>query len=151
MTLVIPSFGQPSGCRTYRVPACEAAQSTSSSAVPAAATFQVRQRDVLDFDVDASDFLASLGSDAKLASAVFSVASSVTLAGTVAGAPTISGQGHSDDGVASVVLAPHSAAAVGDVYTLDCTLVTTSTSLAQGVTLPARTIVRRIVIIVVAG
>jgi hypothetical protein len=151
MTIAFENFLAPRNCRTYTVPVCEPPQGISSAIIPTSATFQIRQRDTLDFCVDLRSFLTGIGDDIALANAAFAIASSVTSAGVATGAPTIGGSGFTPEGTVSFVLTPSATAAVGDIYSIDMTATTSTTTIGSGTVLPARVIVRRIAIVVVAG
>lgn len=134
--------------RTYFLPATEATMSSSTTTVPASQVFQMRVRDVLDFSVDATAWLAANGSGAALSAAQWAVASDSPKT------PTISGQGFDPTGLTSAVIAAANNAAPGDVYSIDITLTVAPCPPVNdpgGFTIPARTLVRRIQIMVVAG
>ncbi len=134
--------------RTFTLPTTDVALSSSTTTVPPVATFQMRARDVLDFSVDATAWLAANGSGAVLTAAQWAVAAGSPKT------PTISGQGFDQTGLTSAVIAAANTAAPGDVYSLDITLTVGPCPPANdpgGFTIPARTLVRRIQIMVVAG
>ena len=139
-------FGQPD-CRKYEVPTCEADVNVAPNAtVPAIATFTIKQRDTIDFTVDWSSWLGANGNPV-LTNATWTVATDSPKT------PTISGQAFSAAGVCVAVLTPAAGATPGDAYWLDLTVtvgVTTATN-AGDVAIPARTLVRRVYIIVTAG
>jgi hypothetical protein len=135
------------GCRTYAVPVCDnLGDSAPNAQVPAAATFNLNLRDSLDFSVDFSAWLGANGNPA-LTNAVWAVAVGSPKT------PPIVGQAFSAQGMTTVVISAASGAIPGDAYWLDVTAsigATTPTNVGD-VAIPARTIVRRIYIIVVSG
>jgi hypothetical protein len=139
-------FGNTPDTRKYTLPASEYDGSINPSAsVPATATFSLRQRDTIDFTFDASVWLAANGNP-TLDSAVW------TIAGSSPKTPTIAAQNFSPSGQCVVVVTPASGAAPGDAYWLDLTLSIAATpATTTAAAIPARTLVRRIYIIVTAG
>ena len=140
---------QAGGCRTYPVDVCDPVLSTSTSTVPIdqAATFQIRQRDALDFTIDFTALLTAMGVSVTLTACSFTVpAASPKTPASITG-------GFDASGTAVFVLTPALGATVGDLYYVDVTA-TTSTSVlpnTPSVTIPARTITRRMQFQVVAG
>jgi hypothetical protein len=133
-------------CRRVALSVCEPQSLAELAPKPEAiATFYIRQRDTLDFIVDLTDWLAANG-PATLSSATWAVAADSP------GTPVL------EDDVASpystaVVVSPAANAKVGDAYWLDVTLNITATQVTNpgDLALPARKLVRRINIVVVAG
>lgn len=135
------------GGRTFIVPVDEPELRGGGAQAFAAATFELRQRDSLDFAVDFSTWLAANGSNAQIDDAEWSVAEKSPKT------PVILGNGFSPAGRCVVVVKAAEGAVVGDGYWLDVKVTvgaTTATS-PEEVALPARTLVRRIAVIVVAG
>lgn len=148
MTLEI--YAAPTGSanrRTYTVPTLDVVSSATLPAVPVVATYQVRQRDTLDFGIDFSGWLVVNGRT-TVASAVWTVAvgsPKSPLAYSSVFEPT---------GLTVVLVTPGPLAVVGDVYWFDVTMVTAPATLdcAQpGVVLPPRMRVLRLAVMVVAG
>lgn len=148
MTLVFQT-GTATSCRTYVVDACDPIVNTSIATIPIDpdATWQIRQRDVLDFQVDWTQVLATMGQSVTIASATFTVPS------TSPKTPQSVTGGFDPAGHTVFVLAPATAASVGDIYQVDVEITTTPSTLpaAPNVTVPARTLVRRVQIQVVPG
>ena len=144
------SYGQvaaPVNCRTVIVPGCEITLNPSDLSIPAEALFQIRLRDIMDFSVDFSAWLTSTHG-ALLASVVW------TIAALSPKIPIISSTVFDSSGPAVAIIAPGLLAAVGDAYYIDVTGVTLPTLISAGsatLTIPARTITRRVNILVVAG
>jgi len=138
---------EPRDSRRVALPVLDADERLSPTpSIPAIATFQLKQRDSLDFTLDAAAWLGANGNPV-LTSAVWAVASNSPKT------PTIVAQAFSAQGVTVAVIAPASNPLPGDAYWLDVTLsigATTPTN-PNDVAIPARTIVRRIYIIVAAG
>ena len=134
-------------CRRVVLPICETDQPPMpNAAINAVATFQLRQRDTLDFTLDASAWLGANG-NAQLTGAAWTVATGSPKT------PTIVSSAWSPQGHAVVVLAVGAGAAVGDAYWLDVMLAigpTTPTNVGD-VAISARTVVRRIYVVVAAG
>lgn len=132
-------------CRRVAMPACEPEVDTSPTApIPALKLFQMRSRDILDFGIDFAAWLQANGS-AVLATATWAVASnSPQTPATVTTVP------FDPAGMTAVLV---EADAVGDAYYLECTITTAPTqpSANGALALPARTVVRRIHILVVNG
>jgi hypothetical protein len=134
-------------CRSVVVPACEPdLKAEQGSDIPALACFQLRLRDQIDFKVDFSQWLLANG-NAQLSSAQFAVATGSP------GTPTIVGQAFSPAGKCAVVLAAANNAKAGDAYWLDLTATVAAVPAvgATDVAIPARTIVRRIHVVVANG
>ena len=134
-------------CRTVVVPACEVDVSTEQGGdIPALACFQLRLRDQIDFTVDFSQWLARNG-NAQISNAQFAAASNSP------GTPTIVGQAFSATGKCVVVLAAPAGAKAGDAYWLDVTATVAAVAAVNpaDVAIPARTIVRRIHVVVANG
>jgi len=134
-------------CRVAVVPACESDVDTSTAQqISALGLFQMRLRDSIDFQVDFTQWLGANGNPV-LSTAVFAVASGSPKA------PTIVAQAFNPAGVAAVVLAVPDGGAVGDTYYLDITVHVAASvpALPSAVAVPARILVRRIHVIVVAG
>ena len=134
-------------CRRVELAVCETDLDPSPNApILAVATFQIKKRDTLDFTLDMMSWLAANG-NAQLTGAVWAVA-----AGSPS-TPTIQGSAHSPQGVMTVVITPGNDDAPGSAYWLEVTIqVGETTPINPGdVAIPARTLVRRINIVVVAG
>lgn len=134
-------------CRTVVVPRCEPDTDASQGApILALATFQMYIRDNVDFTVDFSQWLAANGG-AQLSAATFAVAADSPKT------PTISGQAFSAAGKCSVVLKAGVGATPGDAFYLDVTVTVAATTavLPTDVAIPARTLVRRIHVVLVNG
>lgn len=145
--LVYPTAPGPVDCRSVVVPACEQDGDASQTApIAALALFQMRIRDTLDFQVDFSQWLAQNGNPV-LTGATFAVA-----AGSPS-APTLVGQAFTPGGRCVVVLAAPIGAKAGDAYYLDITanIGATVALMPTDVAIPARTLVRRINVILVNG
>ena len=142
----LPNTLLPIGCRRAAVDACEATLDISQSApIPAIALFQLRIRDTLDFGVDLSLWLAANG-NGLISNAVWSVAALSPKT------PILSGNSFLPSGLAVVAVAPGVGALPGDAYWLDVTFsVAAVAATAVSIALPARTMVRRVNIIVVNG
>lgn len=137
----------PADCRSVVVPACEPDGDPSQGAdIAALACFQMRIRDKLDFTVDFSAWLAQNG-NATLTSGTFAVSTDSP------STPTISGQAYAAGGKCVVVLTAPSGAKAGDAYWLDITAQISATTpvLPTDVAIPARTLVRRIHVVVING
>jgi hypothetical protein len=138
--------GQPD-CRLATVPACENDGDAAQSApIAALACFQMRIRDTLDFTVDFSQWLAANGTPV-VTDAQFVAASDSP------SAPSITGQAFTPTGKCVVVLHGAEGAKAGDAYYLDITasLAATVPASPLDVAIPARTLVRRIHVVVVNG
>lgn len=134
-------------CRSVSVPACEPDGDASQSAsISALACFQIRKRDTVDFTVDWSDWLKANG-NGQLSAATFVIATDSPKT------PTISGQVFSPSGKCVAVLHPANDAMAGDAFYLDLsvTVAATVAALPSDVAIPARTLVRRIHVVVVNG
>lgn len=136
-------------CRVAVVPACEAdadANNAQAQTVQALGLFQMRVRDTIDFQADFSQWLQANGSP-LLTNAVWSVAADSPKT------PTIVGQAFAPSGMTAVVLSVPSGGMAGDTYYLDITvhIAATVPSLPTAVAIPARILVRRVNVIVVAG
>ncbi len=136
-------------CRVAVVPACEAdsdANNAQAQTVQALGLFQMRVRDTIDFQADFTQWLAANGAP-LLTNAAW------TVAATSPKTPTIAGQGFVPAGMTAVVLSVPSGGAPGDTYYLDITvhIAATVPSLPTAVAIPARILVRRVNVIVVAG
>lgn len=136
-------------CRMAVVQACETDVDTSnaqSQQIAALGLFQMKLRDTVDFRVDFSQWLAANGKP-QLTAAVWAVAA------TSPKTPTMSGSAFVPSGMTAVVLQAPDGAIPGDTYYLDITasIGPTTPSLPTEVALPARTLVRRIHVIVVQG
>ena len=143
--MMVYSTAQAAVCRTAEVPACETCVASGTD-IPALATFNMKLRDKLDFAVDFTAWLVANGG-ASLTSATFAVS------GDSPKTPTISGQAFGAAGKAVVVITPANGAVVGDAYYLDVTaqVAATVAATANDVAIPARTLVRRINVVVAAG
>jgi hypothetical protein len=141
-----PEEGSPD-CRRVALPVCERDQPPRPNAtIDAIATFQLRQRDTLDFTIDMSAWLGANG-NAQLTAASWAVASGSPKT------PTMASNAFSPQGHVVVVLTAASDAQPGDAYWLDATIsigATQPTNVGD-VAIPARTIVRRIYVVVAAG
>jgi hypothetical protein len=145
--LVYQATPGPVNCRSVSVPACERDYDAGkSSSIEALALFQLKLRDTIDFTVDFTDWLVANGA-ATLTGATFSVAADSPQT------PTIAGQTFNAGGKSIVVLSPAANANVGDAYYLDiiAQVAATIVSLPTDIAIPARTLVRRINVIVVHG
>jgi hypothetical protein len=132
--------------RTFTVPVVDPVFSSTNRIIMPAAVFQIRQRDTLDYSVDASGWLAANGS-ALLGAVAWGVANDSPMQ------PIIMADSFDPTGLCTVVVAPAADAAVGDVYWIDWSAATTPTQIPRlpNVTIPPRTVVRRFYIMVVAG
>lgn len=132
--------------RTYTIPLVDLTASSTLPSIPLAAIFQIRQRDTLDFSINYMAWLAANGA-ATIATSTWVVAA---LSPKI---PIIVASALDPAGVAVVVVTPAVAAVVGDTYWLDNTMTTTIASLdcVPGIVVPARVLVRRIALMVVAG
>lgn len=145
--LVYSAAPGPVDCRAVVVPPCEADGDAAQSApIEALALFQMRIRDKVDFQVDFSQWLQANGNP-TLTGATFAVASDSP------STPTIAGQAFVAAGKCVVVLTAPEGAKAGDAYWLDVTAqVGATTPVAPtDVPIPARTLVRRIHVVVVNG
>jgi hypothetical protein len=134
-------------CRIATVPPCENDTDASQSApIAALACFQMKIRDTLDFTVDFTQWIAANGNPA-ITAATFAAASDSP------SAPTISGQAFTPTGKAVVVLHAAQGAKAGDAYYLDITATLAATVPASplDVAIPARTLVRRIHVVLANG
>lgn len=144
--LVYSTAGQVE-CRSVTVPACEPDGDASQSAsIAALSLFQIRKRDTVDFSVDWSEWLKANG-NAQLSAATFAASADSPKT------PTISGQAFSPAGKCVVVLTAANDALAGDAYYIDLTITVAATvaALPSDVAIPARTLVRRIHVVVVNG
>lgn len=144
--LVYQNTPGPIDCRSVAVPACERDGDQSPAApIEALACFQLRKRDVLDFTVDFTQWLAQNGNPA-IQTAVFAAAADSP------SPPTITGQAFAPTGKCVVVLSAPVDAVAGDAYYLEITVTTGPTvAVAPDVVIPARTLVRRINVVVING
>lgn len=152
--LVYANNQGPVNCRSVSVPACERdCDAGESSDVEALALFQIKLRDTIDFTVDFTDWLVANGG-ALLTSATFTIATESPQT------PTIAGQAFTPAGKCAVVLTPTAAddggnggAEVGNAYYLDVNVSVAATiaMTPNDLAIPARTLVRRIHVIVVHG
>ena len=134
-------------CRRVELAVCETDLDPSPNApVLAVATFQIKKRDTLDFTLDMMNWLATNG-NAQLTGATWALASGSP------NTPTIVGSAFSPQGVMTVVITPDGGDAPGSAYWLEVTIhIGETTPINPGeVAIPARTLVRRINIVVVAG
>jgi hypothetical protein len=143
-------YHQPAGapdCRIAIVPPCENDGDASQSApIAALACFQMKIRDTLDFTVDFSAWIAANGNPVMTAALFATAADSPS-------APTISGQAFTPGGKCVVVLHAAEGAKAGDAYYLDvtATLAATTPATTADVAIPARTLVRRIHVVLANG
>jgi hypothetical protein len=138
--------GQPD-CRYVALPVCEPdVGAAPGSPINALALFEIRLRDSLDFTVDFSVWLGANG-PAQLSAATWAAASGSPKV------PTIIGQAFSPAGRVTAVISPGAGAAIGDTYWMDITATVAATTAVNpnDVALPARTLTRRVNIIVVNG
>lgn len=144
--MLIHSTASQVPCRTVVVPSCERDFDTSQgSVVEALALFQIRIRDTIDFTVDFSEWLRANG-NAQLSAATFAVAAQSPQQ------PEIVEQVFSPLGKCVVVLAVGDGAVVGNAYHIDVTVTVAAVAATPGeVAIPARTLVRRIHVVVVNG
>lgn len=145
--LVYNTAPGPIDCRSVIVPACERDGDAGQSApIEALALFQMRIRDKIDFVVDFSQWLAANGNP-TLTGATFAAAAESP------SAPSISAQAFVPAGKCVVVLTAPEGAKAGDAYWLDVTAEIAPTTPVQptDVPIPARTLVRRIHVVVVNG
>lgn len=145
--MLVYSTPSPIDCRSVTVPACEPDGDASQSAsIAALASFQMRKRDTVDFTVDFSEWLKQNG-NASLSAATFAAAADSPKA------PTISGQAYAPAGKCVVVLQASAGAMAGDAYYLDLTVTVAATVPVSptDVAIPARTLVRRINVVVING
>jgi hypothetical protein len=145
--LIYPTALGAIDCRYVKVPACERDGDPAQSApIEALACFQMRIRDKVDFKVDFADWLAQNG-HATLTGATFAVATDSP------STPTISAQVYAAGGLCVVVLLAAVDAKAGDAYYLDITAQISATTAVgpNDVVIPARTLVRRIHVVVVNG
>lgn len=136
----------PIDCRSVTVPACEPDGDASQSAsIAALACFQMRKRDTIDFTVDWSDWLKQNG-NAMLSAATFSVATDSPKT------PTLT-QAFAPGGKCVVVLTAANDALAGDAYYIDLSVTVAATTAVgpNDVAIPARTLVRRIHVVVING
>lgn len=116
--------------------------------VPALGTFFIRQRDTLDFGIDFTDWLAANndGGAVTLTTAVWAVAA------TSPKTPIIVGSGFDPAGKTSVTITPAAAAVAGDAYWMEVIITVSAVAASAGFpALPARTLVRKVNIVVVNG
>ena len=139
-------FGGTNG-RTFALPLIDQLASPTSSVIPPVVIFQIRERDVLDFSIDATQWLAANGNGVLAAGSAWAVAVGSPMT------PTIVGQQFDPSGLVTAVIAPMMGANVGDVYWLDVTLAVAPAQLTMfpNVQVPARKLTRRVYIQVVAG
>jgi hypothetical protein len=143
-------YHQPAGapdCRLAIVPACENDGDASQSAsIAALACFQMKIRDTLDFTVDFSTWIAANGSPV-MSNAVFAISADSP------SQPTLAGQAFTPGGKCVVVLHAAVGAKAGDAYYLDitATLAATVPASPADVVIPARTLVRRIHVVLANG
>lgn len=138
--------GQPDS-RYVAMPAAEPdIGAAPGSPILALALFEIRLRDVLDFTVDFATWLGANGGS-TLTAATWSVAAGSPKT------PTISGQAFAPAGRVTAVLAPGAGAVTGDTYWMDISVTVGATTVVNpnDVVIPARTLVRRVNIIVVNG
>lgn len=134
-------------CRIAVVPPCENDGDASQSApISALALFQMKIRDTLDFTVDFSQWIAANGNPV-MSAATFAVAADSP------STPTLSGQAFSPTGKAVVVIKAADLAKAGDAYYLDITVTLAATVPLTNadVAIPARTLVRRIHVVLANG
>lgn len=145
--LIYPTAQGPADCRTVVVPSCEPDGDAAQSApIGALALFQMRIRDKVDFQVDFSQWLAANGNPVLTGATFAASADSPS-------APTIEGQAFVPAGKCVVVLSAPVGAKAGDAYYLDITaqIGATTPVLPTDVAIPARSLVRRINVIVING
>ena len=133
-------------CRYAEVPACE-----PSIAPPGTSTFtaldvyQIKRRDILDFGVDFAPWMAGNGNP-SLSGATWAVASGSPKT------PIIESQSHTADGKTVAIIKPANDAVKGDTYYVEITATFAAVPASEGQpSIAARTLVRRIHIIVVEG
>ncbi len=133
-------------CRVAKIPACEDdACAAQGDEVLALSTFQMRIRDSIDFRVDASEWVAANGRP-ELTDMDFDVASDSPQE------PQIVGSSFTANGMGVVVLQAANDAEAGHAYYIDVTLdFAATTGSATELAIPARKLVRRIHVVVVAG
>lgn len=134
-------------CRVAIVPPCENdADASQSAPISALACFQMKIRDTLDFTVDFSQWIAANGHPA-VTNALFAAASGSP------SAPSITGQAFTPGGKCVVVLHAAEGAKAGDAYYLDITvaLAATAPATTAELAIPARTLVRRIHVVLANG
>lgn len=115
---------------------------------PALGTFFIRQRDTLDYGIDFADWLSANndGGAATLTAAVWAVAA------TSPKTPVIVGHGFDTSGKTAVTITPAAGAVAGDAYWLEVTITVSAVPASPGFpALPARTLVRKINVVVVNG
>lgn len=144
----LPSSGS-ANCRRVSLPACEDTTDLSQSApVPSLAVFQLRLRDVaVDFGIEMADWLAANGAAAISGVTWAAAADSPKV-------PVIAGSGFDTvTGSVVVFVTPGAGAVAGDAYWLEATITIAAiaASAQNPIAYPARTLVRRINIVVVAG
>lgn len=134
-------------CRVVSVPTCEPDQDLSANGVVALATFQIRLRDTIDFTADFGAWLAANGNASLTTGSAWAVASGSPKT------PTIAGGGYSPQGRIVTVLSCPNGAVVGDAFWMDVTanIAATTPTNPGDVAIPARSIKRRVNIIVVNG
>ena len=135
-------------CRSVSVPACDPhCDSGQSTGIPSLAVFQIRIRDTVDFTVDFTEWLQANG-NATLSGATFAAASDSP------SAPSIQGQSFNASGKAMVVLSGATEGVqVGNAFWIDVTaqVAATVALLPSDLVIPARTLVRRIHVVVISG
>jgi hypothetical protein len=143
---MLETFQAQIDCRYARMPACDPVGDASPSAnVPAVGVFQLRSRDTLDFGIDLRDWLA-----ANFSPEIANVA--WTVAPNSPHVPIIVGSSYEKDSRVSVVLTPNAGATGGNSYFLEAAIQIAPVAAQTGIpALPARTLHRRIHIVVVNG
>lgn len=145
--LIYNTAQTPVPCRTAIVSACEPALDPAPDAdIPALDCFYMRIRDALDFTVDFGPWLQANG-NAQLSAAEFSVASDSPAT------PILGATVFNPAGKCIVLVTPAVAAVVGDAYWIDIEVtVAAVVALAPtDVAIPARTLVRRIHVVIAKG
>lgn len=139
--------GNPlANARTYVLPTNEPLLPANQTAVPAGATFQLRERDSLDFSMDLTAWLCANAPGAVISQATWTVPSDSPAT------PTIVGQEFEPTGFCVVVISDNGSA-VGSVFWLDLAVTLSATPLpsAPNLAIPPRTLTRRLYVQVVAG
>lgn len=133
-------------CRTAVVPVCEPERSVDAQGtVSALGLFQHRLRDVLDYTVDFSAWIAANGGT-QLDGVAWAVAADSPKT------PVLSDDSFAPSGKAVVLVTPGAGATVGDTYYIEATATFAARAASADLpALPARTLVKRIHIIVVKG
>lgn len=134
-------------CRAVEVPPCERdIDPAQGASIEALALFQMRLRDTVDFTVDFGKWLVTNG-NARLSTAVFAIASDSP------STPVIAGQAFNQAGRCVVALSAGVGAKAGDAFYLDLTVTVGATTPAGAneVAIPARTLVRRIHVVLANG